>query len=189
MMGTHHAITGAASWVAVTTAASSVPMVSTFGLIPWAATVPLIPTLGWFPMSPGLIIFYALLCAGGALWPDADHHSATIAHSLPVVGKAATAAIGAATGGHRHGTHSPLSAAIMALLVLILGRFDWASTTVGSVMAAVVAAATLAFAIKVLHFVKSWGVAWLIGIALAVAINLLSPGSGSGFRSASRSAG
>ncbi|MEK8229168.1 metal-dependent hydrolase [Oerskovia sp. M15] len=63
MMGGHHAACGAAAWVAVT------------------STAPY--TLGIYPVSDVGVITGAIVCAGAALLPDADHHSGTIANSLP----------------------------------------------------------------------------------------------------------
>lgn len=82
MMGSAHAISGAAVWVAVT-----------------ATTV---PAFGLYELDPAGVTLGAAVAAGAALLPDADHHNATIAHSIPVAGKIAAGAAGAISGGHRH---------------------------------------------------------------------------------------
>src|SRR5579859_3401709 len=101
MMGPHHAACGAAAWVAVTTRlhADLAPVTQALGLGPFAFDV------GW-PLvhaTPLGVVAGALVTAGAALLPDADHPSATIAHSLPPVSRALCAGIGAVSGGHRNG--------------------------------------------------------------------------------------
>ena len=160
MMGAHHAACGAAAWVALT------------------ATSHLIPALGWMPQQAGAVALGAIVCAGAALLPDADHPSATIAHSVPVVGKVVTTAIAGAAGGHRHGTHSGISAIAVTALAVLFAVLGWADTSRGSVYiigAGIVAAILLAFATKVLKIVRSWGVAWLSGIAIAGLVTWLVP--------------
>ncbi|MGO4105607.1 metal-dependent hydrolase [Leifsonia sp. YAF41] len=160
MMGTHHAITGAAAWVAVTSTATQ------------------IPTLGWHPLGPVSVVLGAVVCAGAALLPDADHHNATIAHSLPGVGRLATGAVRAASGGHRHGTHSLLSAILVLGTALWLAQSSWyAEDRTGAVFvgSAIAAAALLAFAVKVLTVVPGWCQAWAIGGTIAALISWLSP--------------
>lgn len=160
MMGTHHAITGAAAWVAVTSTAAQ------------------LPAFGWFPLEPAGVALGAIICAGAALLPDADHHNATIAHSLPGVGQAATALVGAASGGHRHGTHSGLSAVIVLALAIFLGGTEllggpWG--TPANVAAGVAAAALLAFSLKVLKVIRNWAFAWVAGAAIAALISWAAP--------------
>ena len=78
MMGGHHAASGAAAWVALT------------------ASTPI--ALGLYPVSEVGIMTGALVCAGAALLPDADHHSGTIAHSLPPVSEGVARGIAAVSG-------------------------------------------------------------------------------------------
>lgn len=175
-MGAHHAGTGAAAWVAVTATSPIVTELAVAG-----ATIPvhLIPSFGLMPLDPAAVAIGGLVAAGAALLPDADHHNATIAYSIPGVGKAVTAAVGAAAGGHRHGTHSGLSAVIVFLLAwLITGVFGLADTTHGSpyvIICGIIAAAMLCFALKVLKIVRTWGMAWLVGIVSSAAITFLLP--------------
>lgn len=176
MMGAHHAGTGAAAWVALT---ATSPLLHTLNV--WGAEIDvhLIPALTLMPMGPAAVAIGGLVAAGAALLPDADHHNATIAYSIPGVGKAVTSAIGAAAGGHRHGTHSGLSAIIVILLAwLITDVTQMVNTEPLStyvVICGVVAAAMLCFALKVLKIVRSWGMAWLVGIASSATITLLLP--------------
>lgn len=159
MMGAHHAMTGAAAWVAVTATAGH--------------------GLGLFPVTPVGTIAGALLCAGAALLADADHNSATISQSVPVLGRLVTTGISRASGGHRHGLHSLLglfSAWLLATVIgLVLWEPVWATEPV-RVGPALMSAAAIAFAAKVLGLSnKSWGVAWLIGFAVAAFIAVFAP--------------
>lgn len=176
MMGAHHAGTGAAAWVALTATSPVLTTVEVFG---HDVNVHLIPALSLMPLDPAAVAIGGLVAAGAALLPDADHHNATIAYSIPGVGKAVTAAVGAAAGGHRHGTHSGLSAVIVMLLAwLITSVFGIADTTAGSayvIICGIIAAAMLCFALKVLKIVRTWGMAWLVGIASSAAITFLLP--------------
>ncbi|GAB3129476.1 metal-dependent hydrolase [Glaciibacter psychrotolerans] len=160
MMGSHHALSGAAVWVAIT------------------STTPELPTLGWVPLGPTSIVLGAIVCAGAALLPDADHHNATIAHSLPGIGTLATGSIRAASGGHRHGTHSPLMAALVLITAFGLTQAGWpanAGVGLGLVLPAVIAAALLAFAVKVLRIVRQWRAAWVVGVIISGAISWYQP--------------
>jgi membrane-bound metal-dependent hydrolase YbcI (DUF457 family) len=160
MMGIHHAITGAAAWVAVTSAAVE------------------LPTFGWHPLGPSSIALGAIVCAGAALLPDADHPNATIAHSLPVVGRLATSAIGRGSGGHRHGTHSVLSAVVVVFGALWLMQSGWTSAeagTIANIVSVIAVAGLLAFALKVLTVVPKWSLAWVLGGALSLLIDRLAP--------------
>ncbi len=160
MMGVHHAVSGAAAWIAVTSVSHAIPA--------W----------GFYPLSGGQVALGALICAGAALLPDADHPNATIAHSVPVAGKAVTSLVAATSGGHRHGTHSGLSAVVAIIACFIFPWFGLVTTTPMSpyvIGAGVVAAALLAFAVKVLKIVRSWFVAWLTGIAISAAITWFMP--------------
>jgi membrane-bound metal-dependent hydrolase YbcI (DUF457 family) len=158
MMGTSHAISGAAAWVAVTATA--------------------VPALGLYPLSPGAVILGSVVAAGAALLPDADHHNATIARSVPVAGKVVAGAVGALTGGHRHGMHSLLAVAGIIAAAVGLSSATWTphgwdhSVQIGSA-AAVMACTT--FAVKALKLAKTWPVAWLYGALLAGAVLLWAP--------------
>lgn len=163
MMGMNHAISGAAAWVAVT------------------GTVPLLAT-GAYPLDPVGVVAGATVCAGAALLPDADHHSATISRSVPILGPLTARTIGAISGGHRHGAHSPVAVllvaaaawALTALTVPIdpIGRFDPGTVAIG---AGIGTAALTAFAVKARDLVDSWLAAWLAGVALGLFILVVAP--------------
>lgn len=161
MLGVHHAGTGAAAWVAVT------------------ATSPLVPALGIAPMPPEAVALGGLVAAGAALLPDADHPSATIAYSIPGAGKLVTSAVGAASGGHRHGTHSGISAVLVFVLAwwltAVSGLVNDSYLSTYVVASGIAAMALLAFATKVLRIVRSWAMAWLIGAIIAAFVTLVLP--------------
>lgn len=160
MMGTHHALCGAAAWVAVTSTAAG------------------IPALGLVPLDPTHVVAGAILSAGAALLPDADHPSATIAHAVPITGKLATRAVSQLSGGHRHGTHSLVAAAAVVFLAWGMLALDWSGAGRGdprTLVSAAIGAALLAFAIRVLKIVRRWPAAWALGIAGAAAITVLVP--------------
>jgi len=152
MMGTSHAVTGAAAWIAVTSTS--------------------VPAFGWMPLEGVGVVAGALVAAGAALLPDADHHSGTIAFAVPG-GSVVTSAIGAATGGHRKGTHSLLAMAAVTIAAYLLSFIvvtpnGWPhGLQLGS---AVVIAACTCFGVKALKLTRSWPKAWLTGAAAAAAI-------------------
>lgn len=159
MMGRNHAITGAGSWIAI------------------VSTSPV--AFGVLPLEPGQVLLGAIVCAGAALLPDADHPSATIARSIPVIGRAGANAVSGLAGGHRHGTHSLLSIPAIVLLAWAL-RFavvdvGWraAPLPIGLLLAVT---ALGAFAVKSLGAARGWLAAWGIGAAIA-AVTLLDPRS------------
>ena len=158
MMGTSHAVSGAAAWVAV------------------ASTT--IPALGLYPVDPLTLLVGAVVCAGAALLPDADHHNATIAHSIPIAGKVAAGVVGGVSGGHRKGMHSLIAVALVIIGMFYLGQWQWQpdgwSHTLG-MGAGVAVMATVAFATKVLKVAKSWPLAWILGAVLGAAAALASP--------------
>ncbi|MFF2274018.1 metal-dependent hydrolase [Agromyces sp. NPDC058136] len=159
----NHAISGAAAWVAVTGAA------------------PLLAT-GVYPLDPIGVVVGATVCAGAALLPDADHHSATISRSVPVLGPLTARLVGALSGGHRHGAHSPVgvlvvAAAAWALTVFTvavepIGGFDPGTVAIGAGLGT---AALTAFALKARDLVDSWIAAWLAGVALGLFIVVFAP--------------
>jgi membrane-bound metal-dependent hydrolase YbcI (DUF457 family) len=159
MMGGHHAATGAAAWVAV------------------ASTAPF--TLGLHPVSPIGVVAGALVCAGAALAPDADHHNATIAHSLPPVSGVVCAGVGAISGGHRHGTHSLLGiAAITALAAgasALTVEASWAPGGELALGAGVLSLLLVAFAAKALKLVRGAAAPWLVALVLAGFITVVAP--------------
>lgn len=160
MMGNHHALSGAAAWVVVA---------GTPGLVPVAATV---------AVSPVEFLVGLALTAGAALLPDMDHHSATLAHAVPVGGRVATAAVGALSGGHRGGTHSLLAAVGILVLTPLMARFlgEPRALTDPAVLGLTAAGALLiAVAVKVLSTRLGWRRAWLIGGVAALTLSLSAP--------------
>lgn len=156
MMGYSHAVSGAAGWLAVTSTAAG---------------------FGWYTLEPTQILAGTVLCAGAALAPDADHPSATIAYSIPGVGKAVTGAIGSAAGGHRKGTHTIWAVFVMLAVCFGLSIIPPLETQWGpvNVFAFLATLALTTFATKVLKIAKNWGIAWAMGAAFAVALQLLMP--------------
>ena len=158
MMGGHHAASGAAAWVAVT------------------ATTPI--AFGWYPVSDVGIITGALVCAGAALLPDADHHSGTIAHSLPPVSEGVTRAIAAVSGGHRGGTHSLLGVAVFTAFAWAAGRVYVHTHTFGDVLIGpgIVAVLLISFALRALRLTKtSTAWSWLASLVLAALVAVFAP--------------
>lgn len=158
MMGTSHAVSGAAAWVAVTATA--------------------VPALGLYDIAPAYVLLGAVIAAGAALLPDADHHNATIAHSVPIAGRIAAGAVGMATGGHRKGMHSILAVAAVLVGMVYLGELIWQPdgwTSSIHVGAAAAAGVCVTFAVKSLKMVRSWPVAWLIGIGVGGLVGFLAP--------------
>lgn len=160
MMGTSHAVSGAAAWIALTASATA------------------FPSLGLHPLPATAVMIGTGIAAGAALLPDADHHNATIAHSVPIAGKVAAGVIGAVSGGHRKGMHSIMATIGIYFAVALLANVMWQpegwndAVQAGS---AVAVAACVAFAIKVLKIVKSWLPAWIIGFAVGAAIAIWAP--------------
>jgi membrane-bound metal-dependent hydrolase YbcI (DUF457 family) len=166
MMGAHHAISGAAAWLAITATAPALPAV---GL-----RIPV--TSGVDVQTPEIVLLGALVVAGWALVADLDHPSATAAHSIPILGKLAAGAVSTAAGGHRKGTHT-VWAVIAALVLAWFGSlFVWdTGTSFGTVSIGLflLTAPTVAFAarsITILRAVNSWPKAWLVGIGVALLV-------------------
>ncbi|MDH2443688.1 metal-dependent hydrolase [Amnibacterium sp. CER49] len=157
-MGINHATSGAAVWFAAT------------------ATLPVLGT-DLFPLDPAGVLVGAFVCAGAALLPDADHHSGTIAHSVPVLGRLAAEAVETASGGHRHGAHTLAAGALVTALAVLVGRFTTVVPVLGRVPVgpAIATVALICFALKARGLVKRWATAWLLGLAAAVAVLMLSP--------------
>jgi LexA-binding, inner membrane-associated putative hydrolase len=158
MMGITHATSGAAAWIAIT------------------GTIPLV-SLGAYPLDPVGVIAGAAVCAGAALLPDADHHNATIAQAVPVLGRVTAATVAALSGGHRHGAHSPIGAAIAVagawgLTLLTVVTEDSGTIAVG---AGVGTAALTCFGLKARGFVRTWPMAWVLGALLGVFIVTSAP--------------
>lgn len=151
MMGTSHAISGAAAWGAITLIA---------------------PSMGWAPIDPIGVITGAAVCAGAALLPDADHPSSTVAAGLPG-GRIIAGTIGGLTGGHRKGMHSLVAVLAVMLAAIALSFFAWTPTGWTTPLAlgpGIAAAICIAVGTKCVRLVKSWFLSWIIGIASAAAM-------------------
>ena len=160
VMGFNHATSGAAVWLAATAA---------------------LPALGsgLYHLAPAGVLSGALVCAGAALLPDADHKSATIAHSIPLVGELATDTVEHVSGGHRHGAHTLLAAAVVTAACVYIGRFTTHVPVLGEISLgpAIATVALVCFAVKARDFVRHWSTAWLLGLVAAVLVLVYSPNS------------
>lgn len=139
MMGYSHAVTGMAGWLAV--ASTSGAALSIYS-----------------PGPGGVVLAGAVLCAGAAMAPDADHEQASIAHSLPPITKLMARGIGALSGGHRHGTHSLIGVAAFTLFAFLMSF--WIMEIEGRTMAigsGIIAVFLTAFATKSLGLHRSIG--------------------------------
>ncbi|HET6825536.1 MAG TPA: metal-dependent hydrolase [Amnibacterium sp.] len=157
-MGINHATSGAAVWFAAT------------------ATLPALST-DLYPLAPMGVLAGALVCAGAALLPDADHHSGTIAHSIPVLGRLAARTVEDVSGGHRHGAHTLFAGVIVTVLAVLLGRVTAVVPLLGRVPIgpAIATIALICFAVKARDLVKRWSTAWLLGLLTAAAVLVFSP--------------
>jgi membrane-bound metal-dependent hydrolase YbcI (DUF457 family) len=161
MMGGHHAATGAAAWVAVT------------------ASTPI--AFGWYEgVTNTGVIAGALVCAGAALLPDADHHSGTIANSLKPVSNVVVKGIEAVSGGHRKGTHSILGVAVFTAIAwgLSLLSIETGNEEIGSILVGpgIMCVLLVAFALKALKITRDTKILpWTTSIVLAVLIAIFAP--------------
>ena len=149
MIGASHAISGAAVWVAITTPAGRLRHLVGRP----DRTHRRSDRVRWSRASAGRR-------------PSERHHRLL---GFPA-GSLVTGAIGKATGGHRKGMHSLLAvvgvlAAAIALSHVTFTPDGWDVTV--QVGAGIMAAACIAFAVKVMHLARSWLVAWLTGIVAA----------------------
>lgn len=152
MMGGHHAISGTAGALA---------LAGTTGV-----------SLGAIDVGSGMsLASFAAMVTGAALLPDADHHNATIAHSLPKLGPLPSPSeiicrmIGKISGGHRHGTHSIIGIAAFVALAMLLGQLRYGGLAIG---AAIMGFVLTSFALKALKLSGPFSVLpW--GLSLAVA--------------------
>lgn len=148
MMGHGHATMGAAGWIALTATTTG--------------------ATGLVPMEPAQVAAGALVTAGAALLPDADHHSGTIAHSLPPVSTVLTRVVGQASGGHRHGTHSLIGVLVCFALAWVLAplRIDlpWGLAPDFQIGAWLLIVLMVAFAAKALRLTRGWKTSWLTAV-------------------------
>lgn len=177
MMGGHHAASGAAAWIAVTTNFHLPlgPLAERISFLP--ESIPL--GFGLFDVSPAGIAAGALVCAGAALVPDADHRHATIAHSLPPVSNAVCAGIGEVSGGHRNGTHSLLGIGVFTFIAWLAGMWTIDSERFGVIFpgAGILAVLLVAFALKALKFVpdRMRKFPWLVAVPAGAFVAVFSP--------------
>lgn len=177
MMGAHHAACGAAAWVALTTNIN-------VDLTLLAEKAPFLPQamdigLGIWDVSPIGVVTGALVVAGAAMVPDADHHNATIAHSLPPLSNVMCAGIGKISGGHRHGTHSIVGIAAFVFVAWLAGLWTMNVEHFGTIYpgAGILSVLLVAFAAKALKIIpdsmrKS---PWAVGLAMGVFITFFAP--------------
>ncbi|MBB5750169.1 metal-dependent hydrolase [Micrococcus sp. TA1] len=175
MMGPHHAACGAAAWVLIA-ADGELPLgplagVGLFGTGTGALlTLPEAIPLG-FGLLGGItdlgVLAGAIVAAGAALLPDADHRQASIAHSLPPVSEWLCRILGRAAGGHRNGTHSLLGIAAFTLMAWLLSRLTLPTESGALQLGAGIGTVLLsAFAVKALRFMpdRARRAPWLVGI-------------------------
>ena len=117
----------------------------------------------------------AVVAAGAALLPDADHRHASIAHSLPPVSEWMCVLLGRAAGGHRNGTHSLLGIAAFTLVAWLLSRLTLPTEAGTLQLGAGIGTVLLsAFAVKALHFMpdRARKVPWLVGLGFGALVAL-----------------
>ncbi|HEY3958698.1 MAG TPA: metal-dependent hydrolase [Streptosporangiaceae bacterium] len=91
----------------------------------------------------------AVLTAGAAVLPDLDHPDATVSRTFGFLTQALAWAVGKASGGHRHGTHSVAGVAVFTAVAVTARVF--AGTPAGLAVLAVLAALLLAAALRALR--------------------------------------
>ncbi|TKV28799.1 metal-dependent hydrolase [Arthrobacter sp. NamB2] len=174
MMGAHHAACGAAAWVAATTQIE----------VHAGRFLPILPesvTLGFgaLDVSPVGVVTGALVTAGAALLPDADHHSATIAHSLPPLSNLLCAGIGAISGGHRRGTHSLLGVAAFVAVAFVAGLWTVETVDFGTVYpgAGLLTVLLVSFAAKALKIIPDSmrRSPWAVGLTAGAFVTAFAP--------------
>ncbi len=177
MMGAHHAVTGAAVWLGLTTQVD-------VGLTRLSPLIPALPDkltlgLGMLELTPTAVVVGALVTAGAALVPDADHRHATIAHSLPPLSNIMCRQVGKLSGGHRHGTHSILGLAVFVAIAALAGMWTVELPRHGTIFpgAGILAVLLASFAAKVLKIIPDTmrKFPWLVGIAVGFFVTFFAP--------------
>ncbi|WP_269936430.1 metal-dependent hydrolase [Arthrobacter sp. HY1533] len=177
MMGAHHAASGAAVWLAMTTQFD-------VGLSGLARVVPALPEsvtvgMGLFDLTPTAVVAGAMVTAGAALVPDADHRNATIAHSLPPLSNMMCIQVGKMSGGHRHGTHSILGLAMFVAIAALAGMWTVQLPGYGTIFpgAGILAVLLASFAAKALKFIPDTmqKFPWIVGIAVGAFVTMFAP--------------
>lgn len=177
MMGAHHAACGAAAWVALTTQVD-------VNLTALAANVPFLPEsvslgFGHLEVGPAGVVTGALVTAGAAMLPDADHHNSSIAHSLPPLSNLVCTGVGTISGGHRRGSHSIAGAAAFVAVALTTGLWTIETGLFGTVFpgAGILSVLLVAFAAKALRIIPD-GLQkspWVVGLIVGAFIALFAP--------------
>ena len=174
MMGAHHAACGAAAWVAATTQVE-VHAGRWLPVLPESVTL----GVGLLDVSPVGVVTGALVTAGAALLPDADHHSATIAHSLPPLSNLFCAGVGAIAGGHRRGTHSLLGVAAFVAVAFVAGLWTVETVDFGTVYpgAGLLTVLLVSFAAKALKIIpdRMRKSPWAVGLTAGAFITAFAP--------------
>lgn len=164
MMGGHHAVTGAAAWLALTGTAEIAGRATGLGVLDGLDTPELLA---------GTVV-----ATGAALLPDIDHPSATIARSGGPFTKAMSSAVGAAAG-HRGGTHTLLAAAVFAAIAALVAALDWRVQTplLGEVQvgAVLVVTAMTVFGVSALKFVRGPIAPWITGLLVGLVTAAAAP--------------
>ena len=177
MMGAHHAACGAAAWVALTTSLK-------VDLSLLAQKAPFLPDhmvigMGLLDVSPVGVVTGALVTAGAAMLPDADHHNATIAHSLPPLSNAMCAGIGKVSGGHRHGTHSVVGIVVFVFIAWLAGLWTYDFSGFGTIYpgAGILSVLLVAFAAKALKIIpdRMRKSPWAVGLSVGAFITFFAP--------------
>ncbi len=160
MMGGHHAITGAAVWLAMT------------------APRHCRPDDRRSRRSPRRRCSRRSARGRRGTRTGPGPPQATAAHSAGALSKIGTGLVGAVSGGHRHGTHAPIVAAAVVGAALWLD--DWAGPSrivhPSWWVCAAVICGSMAFALKVLRLIRRWPAAWITGAGTAAAVCLSWPG-------------
>ena len=158
---------GAAAWLAITTPVTLGSVDLGFGIL---------------HMDRWETLAGAIVCAGAALLPDADHHSATIARSLPPVTSIFARIIGKVAGGHRNGTHSVLGIAFFIFLAWAANLWSMETDTLGTIYpgAAIFAILLISFAVKSVKFLPPL-LCWIIALAAGAFVGMNAPDDRSWF--------
>ncbi len=177
MMGAHHAASGAAVWLALTTQFE-------IGLGAVHHILPAVPEsvtvgMGLMELTPTAIVVGAVVTAGAALVPDADHRNATIAQSLPPLSNIMCIQMGRLSGGHRHGTHSILGLAVFIAIAVLAGMWSMDGPGGNTIFpgAGILAVLLASFAAKALKIIPDTmrKFPWVVGIAVGAFVTFFAP--------------
>lgn len=116
------------------------------------------------------------LTAGAAVLPDIDHPSSTLARSFGFLTRSAAWTVGKVSGGHRHGTHSLMGAAVFTGLAWLMVHYRahagvrWA---LGAFLALLIASGLAALNHRAGHLADA--------LAIGAAVAMVVTGTGLGF--------